>query len=241
MKTYTQRGTVPFPLKKVLAWHRRPGALIRITPHWAGSITQAPAVTTGAKARGKLSILRSRGITSLPWESEIIETSDTGFTDVMTKGPFARWKHTHDLLETPNETVLRDVLDIQTLPDTTQGKLGKAQKFAGKIEEKTLQKNLEKFFEARHQRLEADLNFWENYADKEPQTVLISGASGGRNPGSSPSSLRRAHGANPGSPRTTKLQRIPLEPRIRHYRHRSIQRGGRRHSPGRKKHRHPLL
>lgn len=178
METYTQRGTVPYPLETVLAWHRRPGALTRLTPHWAGSITRDDAVAEDVVASGKLSILGSRGVASVPWKSEILETSETGFTDVMVQGPFTKWKHAHDLLETANDTVLRDVLEIQTLTDEAQKKLGPAQNFASTTEKKVLSKQLDKFFEARRQRLEADLGFWKRYANVEPQTVVIAGASG---------------------------------------------------------------
>lgn len=188
MGTFKHTTSITRPTKEVIAWHKRPGALTRATPHWAGAIDSDQGVSEGLQAKLKVAVPGTKGLITKSWTALLAQVTDTSFTDIALNAPVATWKHRHDFLETANQTVIRDTIDYaltQAHAQATNSKNSKAVKNAeallGGVESitsKFSERTLEKIFEARAHRITADLNFQERYADIEPQTIVIAGASG---------------------------------------------------------------
>lgn len=197
MAQYSHLSTVNFPLETVLQWHRRPGALTRLTPHWAGSVEkEAHSLEPGNTSVVQAAVPGTRGLLTQKWVSEQTALSEDSFTDRMVAGPLKSWEHTHDFLTTSNQTIIRDTIDFEALPIAQGTPVSPALKnlprsaahrvtsllsTAFKKTEPLAQRRITNFVEAmfneRNRRLEADLLFHDRY-DSPSQTVVISGASG---------------------------------------------------------------
>lgn len=169
MPVFTHTSTFPVGKDALYTWLTRPGALTRATPHWAGAVKQeGDPLTVGSSANLRMAVPYTSGLLSLPWRAEHTQAGESGFTDVMRRGAVRRWEHRHDLLETPNETVMRETIDYELVP----GRVGDVRLLTGQVE-----RHLQRVFDARARRVAADLEFWGRYPG-EPLTVVVAGASG---------------------------------------------------------------
>jgi uncharacterized protein (TIGR01777 family) len=150
----------------MFAWHAREGAILRLTPPWSPLkliSRKGRGIEKGVQVKFKMRLFKI----SMLWEAEHIEyRENTMFKDHQTKGPFAKWEHTHLFHAHGKE---RSIMEDQVAFKLPMGFLslpfyGHARKELGRV------------FDYRHRVLKYDL---EHRADKTgKQRILISGASG---------------------------------------------------------------
>lgn len=194
MPTFRYDTILPYPRAEVFRWFTRPGALVRLTPSFFGTIHAEPSdgINPGSTAvmgvgvpgglgmwlgsaagtvRGILPFASAR----LPWARPEIRwhalhtelVPDVSFTDVMAKGPLESSSHTHIFSDgEPGTTVMHDEMRFE-LPKLARRSWTHRQ----------MQGELGRMFAFRERQLQADLAFHAAHAG-EPQVIAVSGASG---------------------------------------------------------------
>ncbi|MCP4673903.1 MAG: TIGR01777 family protein [Desulfobacula sp.] len=163
---FIKRTKINVPVETLFAWHGKKGAIERLTPPWAPLkmiSRNMEGIKKGVKVTFRLKLFNIPMI----WKSEHIEyKEDKIFKDRQTKGPFAKWEHTHRFIpEGAASSTMEDKVEFK-LPF---GVLSRP--FYG-----FAKKKFETMFSYRHRVLKYDL---ENHAEKTRKLkVLISGASG---------------------------------------------------------------
>ncbi|MGO4384451.1 TIGR01777 family oxidoreductase [Specibacter sp. RAF43] len=195
MPTFVHTTAVPYPRADVFAWFERPGAFVRLTPPFTGSVLQEPSngiepgstAALGMGAPGGVGLWlgavsgtvsgvlpeRLRGLNvmrpQLRWEALHTElTPGRAFTDVMTSGPLTSWTHQHTFTDgpQPGSTVLKDTVSYELPPPT--GRHWVLRRFEAE---------LERVFAFRERQLLGDLRFHHQHPG-QPRTVAVTGASG---------------------------------------------------------------
>jgi uncharacterized protein (TIGR01777 family) len=195
MHTFSRTTALPHPRADVFTWFTRPGALVRLTPSFLGTVLAEPsdginpgstaAMGVGApgglglwlgSAAGTLQGLLPESLRSinalrpqLRWDALHTElVPGVSFTDVMTEGPLTSWTHRHDLADgpVPGSTVMTDTITYQLPPVPRK---------AWAV--KTLEAALERMFAFRERQLLGDLAFHGQHAGP-PLTIAVTGASG---------------------------------------------------------------
>lgn len=181
------------PATWVYAWHRRPGALTRLSPEWAQTVVEEayPPLSSGAQARLKTSVPGTAGTIRVPFVSEHhAGPTPLSFVDRMISGPLSSWEHTHtfaDVAQNGTEhtagqaCVIHDRIEYEVLPTALRswGRAGGA--VAGAFTQKAMESTVAKTFADRTKRLRADILFQDHALDRcGPQQlkVLVAGASG---------------------------------------------------------------
>lgn len=119
MPLFERRVRLPFRRRDVFTWFTRPGALVRLTPPFAGSVRREPdGIDVGAEARLGIGAPGSLGLglesaaglartilpvslpawlaPEVPWTARHTAFEDgTMFRDEMVSGPLQSWVHTH--------------------------------------------------------------------------------------------------------------------------------------------------
>jgi len=166
MQVFTKKSTIDAPVEKVFAWHAQNGAIQRLTPPWAPLALkwrQGNGIAKGVRVGFDMRVF---GI-PMDWEAEHIDYQENRlFKDHQTKGPFAKWEHTHLFsADGPDRSIMEDQVAWQ-LP---MGFLSRP--FQGHVH-----RELGRIFDYRHRVLAHDLT---HYAGKvKRQRILVSGASG---------------------------------------------------------------
>lgn len=167
MLTFSRRTRFALPREQLFAWHERVGAFERLSPPWAparvisrtGTIHDGDEITLSTKA-GPLDTtwhLRHRDF-----------IAGAQFRDVMQRGPFARWSHTHRLADAEGGgSTLTDEIDWE-LPLAPLGRV-----VAGRF----TARQLERVFRYRHALMANDFKRLA-LLGPAPLTVAITGASG---------------------------------------------------------------
>jgi uncharacterized protein (TIGR01777 family) len=155
--------SLPVPAARAMAWHERPGALVRLTPPWERvEIIHHP----GNLRDGSRAELRSRwGLLWLPWSVEHYGyEKGRQFCDRQMAGPFAQWEHQH-LFEDDGAggCVLTERIHYR-LPGGPLGRLARGH----------VRRRLERLFAYRHEVTRTDLALPRASRGR----VLVSGASG---------------------------------------------------------------
>jgi uncharacterized protein len=166
MQVFTKQSIIDAPVAQVFAWHARNGAIQRLTPPWAPLALkwrQGKGIAKGVRVGFDMRVL---GI-PMDWEAEHIDYQENQlFKDRQTKGPFARWEHTH--LFSPDGQN-RSIMEDQVAWQLPMGFLSRP--FQGHVH-----RELGRIFDYRHRVLAYDLA---HYADKvKRHRILVSGASG---------------------------------------------------------------
>ena len=134
---------VPQPLNQTFDFFSRAENLEQITPPWLRFriVTPLPInMTAGATIEYALKV---RGV-PLHWLTEIqIWDPPYAFVDVQTKGPYKRWRHTHQFRPDSGGTAILDVVEYE-LP---LGILGDV------VHRVQVARDLEKIFDYRTQRV----------------------------------------------------------------------------------------
>ena len=170
--SFTRSVRLPAPAKEAFAWHGRPGALPRLVPPWED--VRVESATGGIEAGAEVVLRADLGPVPVRWHALHTDHENRGedggmFRDVALSGPFAYWRHTHDIRPAGEAgSTLIDAVDYLP-PGGTLGKtLG-----AGFVE-----RRLEAMFAYRHRTTADDLAAHRRFADRPRRRVLISGATG---------------------------------------------------------------
>lgn len=165
---YRRRARLPAPVAEAFDWHLRPGAFERLSPPFAPATVLS---RTGGVEDGARVVLRG-GPLGAVWEVEHRDVvPGRQFRDVLRRGPFARWEHTHRFEpDGPASSVLEDAVDW-ALPGGAP-----VRAVAGGFVRATL----ERVFAYRHRVLAADLAMHARAraAGVGPMRILVTGATG---------------------------------------------------------------
>lgn len=197
MAVFEHTTVLPHPREQVFAWFERPGALVRLSPPFGGSVLAEPSdgIRDGSVARLGITApgVFGAGLGALaravPWPDVVParlrrpELDWTArhdrydpprmFRDTMVRGPLGRWVHTHRFADSPDGgTVMTDhvaygVPGEKLLPARAAGVAAGAVRPA-----------LERIFAYRAAQLRADLRFHAAHAAAGTRTVAVAGASG---------------------------------------------------------------
>lgn len=158
----------PVSLETLFAWHERPGAFMRLSPPW----DQAKVVehTGGIRDGARVVLSVPTGPIHTRW---VIEHRDYQFNrqfrDILLKGPFARFEHTHSFYaDSATTSSLEDVIEYE-LPLGAVGSLAGGWYAAN---------TLDQVFRYRHAVLLADLERHAQFAHCAPMKIAVTGASG---------------------------------------------------------------
>lgn len=124
MPVFEYVSRYPASRERVFAWHRRPGAFVRLTPPGMATVLRGPSdgVEVGsetllrishplAQALGPNVGRRGRsGPLGVDWLVRHVELTDgERFADEQVRGPFSRWRHEHHFADGPGgSTVITD-------------------------------------------------------------------------------------------------------------------------------------
>jgi len=168
MREFRRQLHVPVPVETLFSWHERPGAFQRLSPPWDRPevLLQEGGIRDGARV-----VLRvPAGPIHTTWELEHTDyIPNQQFRDVLRRGPFAHWVHTHRFAPVGPASSTVDDQITYALPLGPLGDL-----FGGGFAEATL----ERVFRYRYAVLEGDLARHAAFADRPRLRVAITGASG---------------------------------------------------------------
>jgi uncharacterized protein (TIGR01777 family) len=166
-ETFIYRSRMPASAAEVYAWHTRQGAFLRLLPAWERMRLIADGHPIGQGSRAEIDV--SIGPFWRRWTAEHRDFEPgRRFRDVQTRGPFARWEHTHTIEPAgPDESWLEDRIEF-VLP---YGRLGRwlGSRFVGR--------KLRSTFQYRHRMLADDLNAHAK-AQAKRMRIVVSGSSG---------------------------------------------------------------
>ncbi len=191
MPTFRYETLLPYPRKDVFTWFSRPGALVRLTPSYFGTILAEPsngieagsraAMGVGApggigmwlgsaagSARGMLPAKLKWARPELRWAALHTElVPGESFTDVMAKGPLAAWTHKHTFSDHgPGSTLMVDEVHYE-LPQPARNPWT----------HRAMEAELGRMFAFRERQLHGDLAFHAQHPGA-PRVIAVSGASG---------------------------------------------------------------
>ncbi|MFQ4148087.1 TIGR01777 family oxidoreductase [Arthrobacter sp. LAPM80] len=195
MPTFRHVTTIDHPRGRVFTWFTRPGALVRLTPSFFGTVLAEPSDginpgstaamgvgapggmgmwlgTAAGSVRGLLpaSIAGSKWTRpELRWDALHTElVPGVSFTDVMDKGPLASWTHRHSFSDgaEPGTTVMVDEVHYE-LPALARGEWAR----------RRFEAELVRMFAFRERQLLADLAFHAAHSGP-PLVIAVTGASG---------------------------------------------------------------
>ena len=167
MAVFEKKSTINATQKELFNWHIRPGAFRRLSPPWENiRVIKDP----GPLAEGSVMVMElKKGPLPLRWTALHKDfEKNRGFTEEQVKGPFKSWKHVHRFGPSGKGSVLADRVEYE-LPLGFPGKL-----VAGRF----IEKELERMFNFRHQRIKNDLERHATFMEATPLKVVISGAGG---------------------------------------------------------------
>ncbi|MFC8303532.1 TIGR01777 family oxidoreductase [Specibacter sp. NPDC057265] len=194
MPVFHYETHLPYAREDVFGWFSRPGALVRLTPSFFGSILAEPSdglnpgstAAMGVSAPGGLGMwlgsaagtirgLLPKSIAGSKWTRPEVRwdalhtelVPGTSFTDVMDKGPLAAWTHKHSFRDgDAGSTIMVDEVNYE-LPAAARGEWA-----GGKMDAE-----LQRMFAFRERQLRGDLAFHATHQG-EAKVIAVSGASG---------------------------------------------------------------
>jgi uncharacterized protein (TIGR01777 family) len=172
MDSVARRSPMPVPLETLWAWHTRPGALERLIPPWdpVRVVARTGEPNDGLRNGTRVTLAVPFGPVRLRWVSEHRDVDPPhGFADEQVAGPFARWLHVHAMeADGPAASVLDDRIEFAG----PAGVVGRA------LARRAVAARLPALLRYRHETLAADLAAHARVADRAPQAIGITGASG---------------------------------------------------------------
>ena len=79
MTRFHSQETIAAPLDQVVRWHSLPGAVTRLSPHWAQTVVaEGNPNAPGTRTSMKIAAPGSRGSVRVPWKSEHFSLDDPG-------------------------------------------------------------------------------------------------------------------------------------------------------------------
>lgn len=197
MAHFEHTTTLPYPREQVFAWFERPGAIVRLSPPFGGSVEAEPdhGLRDGSTSRLGIGVPGVLGAglgalaRALPWpravparlrRPEVTWTArhdaydpPRSFRDTMVSGPLGRWVHTHEFADDgAGGTVMTDRIDLEApgerwLPAPARDAAVRA-----------LLPTLRRTFDYRAAQLREDLDLHAAHAGAGTRTVAVTGASG---------------------------------------------------------------
>lgn len=168
-ETFENISRIPCNSEQLDAWHRRPGALERLSPPWE----QVEIIEHGEIENAARTTLRVK--TGPFWQRWIAEyravEEGKEFTDVQISGPFAAWRHRHRFISKGKSEGCCSLIDkVAYRPPL--GPLGKL--CAGSW----IRRRLRRAFTYRHEITAADIARDATHPAPAPMRILVTGASG---------------------------------------------------------------
>lgn len=164
---FSRRVEVPVPVDELFRWHERPGAFERLSPPWDG--VKVLGRTGGIRSGDRVTISAPLGPLPLcsEWEIEHRDyVENRQFKDVLLKGPFPYWEHTHRFCEADGgRSVLEDEIEYELPFGALGGTLGRG----------LVRSTLERVFRYRHQVLLNDLS---EHRGVPPLRFAVTGSGG---------------------------------------------------------------
>ncbi|MBI1387231.1 MAG: TIGR01777 family protein [bacterium] len=167
MPLFEKTSEFPVSSEALFEWHKRPGALERLSPPWEDLSVLS---REGGIDAGTVTLLLRKAGVSFEWRSRHVDYIEgKQFCDVLEKGPFAEWRHQH-LVEPVDESVscLRDRVEYRLSNISSLNALADG----------ALQNMLDRMFAFRHLRTALDLQRHQKYAAHARLKIAIAGASG---------------------------------------------------------------
>ena len=149
------------------AWFEHRGSFRRLMPPWevAEDVRADDSLEVGSQRVFRFPM----GPIKMTWVAEFTEYDPPHkFQDVMAKGPFKIWKHSHIFTETEQGCLIDDDVEYQV----PFGRFGHF--FAGR----GIRKRLARMFRARELRLQRDLERHLEFSSQPRKRILIVGSSG---------------------------------------------------------------
>jgi len=106
---------VAAPLETVFGFFSRPANLARLTPPRQRLRLVSPDPTPDKMTAGMLVTYRLR-VAGIPihWKARIDSVGSDSFTDVLLKGPYRSWEHTHRFIAKDGGTLILDEIRYRT-------------------------------------------------------------------------------------------------------------------------------
>lgn len=160
---------LPLPVDAAWSWLTAPGALTRLSPHWAQAVVrEADPLHSGSEAHLLTAVPGTRGAVRVSWTSKHYHTAgERAFVDSAVRGPVRSWTHEHIVDAAGEGSVMTDAIDVEPIPGS-----------AG-----ILRRALPHIFDARERRMLANLARLTElpsprFDETRPQTIVLTGASG---------------------------------------------------------------
>lgn len=174
MTVFERTSEVPLSAETTFQWHSQPGALTRLSPHWAQEVVEEsyPPISPGSVAEVKASLPGSYGLIRRPFTAVHSEgPTRFSFVDELRKGPVSQWKHTHEFSSMAGGTRIDDRIEFSMVPQGFDSV------------DRTMVRYLDAMFDAREKRMLMDFAFLERMnaplvTRKKGLHILIAGASG---------------------------------------------------------------
>jgi uncharacterized protein len=168
MPVFRHRTELDHPVEEVFAWHRRPGALERLTPPWEE--VRVLEREGGIDPGGRVVLGIRQGPATVRWEIAHTHLEENRlFVDEQVRGPFNRWRHEHRFeARDGGASTLEDVIEWEP----PLGAIGES--FAGA----TIERKLRRLVGFRARRLRNDLALHRRFSDRPRLTVGITGSTG---------------------------------------------------------------
>ncbi|MFE5775589.1 TIGR01777 family oxidoreductase [Brachybacterium sp. NPDC056505] len=176
---------------EVLAWHERPGALVRLTPPGMARIEDPDAggLEVGRRVAVRLGAPLLPAGLSPRWELRHASREDRGsgatavhaFVDAQVTGPFRAWRHQHEIAGTgPGASEIRDRIDLEMPGGIGEtGGIGADEAGGiGGLPAREARRTIERMLSFRGEQLRDDLAFHARRAGSPRLVVAIAGASG---------------------------------------------------------------
>ncbi|MBX7101088.1 MAG: TIGR01777 family oxidoreductase [Myxococcaceae bacterium] len=168
MGSFSKRTEFDAPVEALWRFHERPGAFERLNPPF--DPVELVERTEGLEVGSRTTVRLKVGPASQLWTAEHVGYERGAmFQDAQTKGPFAKWVHTHRMSPvSPTRSALEDSIEYE-LPLGGLGAL-----FGGGFTQRTL----ERLFRYRHALTALDLQRHAPHEPKPKLTFAITGATG---------------------------------------------------------------
>jgi uncharacterized protein (TIGR01777 family) len=168
MPEYKYQSYLNDSAETVFRWHTRPGALQRLMPPWhhIRKLEKKGSIRDG----DEISFHLQRGPLDIRWRA-IHKNYREGvsFTDEQVEGVFQKWIHTHAFYDNgPEQCLAEDHVEYE-LPFPPVG---------GLLLDWMVQREHQRVFRFRHERLKNDLARHRRFADRPRLRIAITGASG---------------------------------------------------------------
>ena len=163
---FSKTSTVMVPGPFIYDWHTKDGAFNRLLPPWE-SVELIDSV--GPFDERFVQLKMKRFGVPIKWMAQHVDVvPGNEFTDIQVKGPFSKWRHTHQFLPLADiRTKMVDTIDLK-LPFNL---------FSSLVSGWAIKRDINAMLNYRHDIIKYDLKLLYDWPLK-PQVIAISGASG---------------------------------------------------------------